>query len=287
MKYAWIEGNRDQYSVVRLCRLLSVSRSGYHQWRVRVPGERAQANAGLDAHVAAIHRASRGSYGRLRIVAALRQQGQRVGHERVRKSMQRQGLRPVYRRAYRVTTDSRHRKALAGNVLARRFDGWALKRAWVSDITYIATGESWLYLACVMDLASRRIVGWAMSERLHSELVCKALRMAYWRCKPAAGLILHSDRGCQYASDVYRKLIKSYGMIQSMSGKANCWDNAAMESFFKTLKVERIEQLRYATRAQARLDIVDWIEGFYNHKRLHSSINYRTPAAAETQLRAV
>jgi hypothetical protein len=135
MKYAWIESNRDQYSVVRLCRLLSVSRSGYNQWRVRVPSERAQANGGLDVHVAAIHRASRRSYGRMRIVAALRQQGQRVGHERVRRSMQRQGLRPVYRRAYRVTTDSRHTKALAGNVLARRFDGWALNCAWVSDIS--------------------------------------------------------------------------------------------------------------------------------------------------------
>jgi transposase InsO family protein len=143
-----------------------------------------------------------------------------------------------------------------------------------------------LYLAVVMDLTSRRIVGWSMSARLHAELVCQALQAAYWRRKPEHGLIIHSDRGSQYASDRYRKLIADFRMLQSMSRNANCWDNAPMESFFKTLKVERVYQLRYATRAQARLDIVDWIEGFYNHRRLHSSIGYQIPANMESQLMA-
>ena len=149
-------------------------------------------------------------------------------------------------------------------------------------MTYIATGEGWLYLACVMDLASRRIVGWSMSDRIKAELVCNALKSAYWRRKPPAGLIMHSDRGSQYASGSHRRLIKDYRMIQSMSRRANCWDNSAMESFFKTLKVERVHRVRYDTRTVARLDIVNWIEGFYNRRRMHSSIGYKTPVDVES-----
>ena len=286
MKYAWIDEHRDQFSVTRMCRLLAVSRSGYCQWRIRPPSEQSKANAALDAQVAAIHAASKRSYGRDRIVRGLRKHGLQVGHERVRKSLRRQGLRAVYKRPYRVTTDSNHAKPIAANVLDRRFEGWSVNRAWVADITYVATVEGWLYLAVVMDLASRRIVGWSMSDRIKADLVCEALRSAYWRRKPAAGLIMHTDRGSQYASDRYRRLIKDFRMIQSMSRRANCWDNAPMESFFKTLKVERIHQLRYETRAQARLDIVDWIEGFYNLERMHSSIDYQTPAAVESSLMA-
>jgi len=282
VKYAWIEGHRDEFSVTRMCRLLEVSRSGYCQFRARPPSERAKSNAALDARVAAIHAGSRRSYGRNRVVRSLRQEGVEVGHERVRKSLRRQGLRPVYKRPYRVTTDSNHRQPIAENILDRRFDGWQLNQAWVADITYVATEEGWLYLAAVMDLASRRIVGWSMSDRIKADLVCDALKSAYWRRKPAPGLIAHTDRGSQYASSRYRALIKDFRMTQSMSRRANCWDNAPMESFFKTLKVERIYQLRYGTRAQARLDIVDWIEGFYNLERMHSSIGYRTPASAES-----
>lgn len=282
MKYAWIEEQRDQFSVTRMCRQLGVSRTGYCQWRTRAPSERSMANAVLDAQVAAMHADSQRSYGRPRIVRGLRAQGVPVSHERVRNSLKRQDLRPVYKRPYRVTTDSAHDKPIAPNVLDRCFDGWRVNQAWVADITYIATDEGWLYLACVMDLASRRIVGWSMSERIKADLVCQALKSAYWRRKPSAGLIMHSDRGSQYASDTHRQLIKDYGMIQSMSRRANCWDNAAMESFFKTLKVERTHRLRYDTRALAKLDIVDWIEGFYNRERMHSSIDYKTPAAAES-----
>ena len=287
MKYAWIEEHRDRFSVTRMCRQFGVSRTGYCQWRTRAPSNRSMANAALDAQVAAIHAGSKRSYGRPRIVRGLRAQGVQVGHERVRHSLKRQGLRPVYKRPYRVTTDSAHHKPIAPNVLDRRFDGWRVNQAWVADITYIATGEGWLYLACVMDLASRRIVGWSMSDRIKAELVCQALKSAYWRRKPPARLIMHSDRGSQYASDSYRQLIKDYRMIQSMSRKANCWDNAAMESFFKTLKVEHVHQVRYETRAQARIDLVDWIEGFYNSQRMHSAIDYQVPNQLEKQLKVV
>jgi transposase InsO family protein len=286
VKYAWIEEHRDRFHVTRMCRQLEVSRTGYSQWRRRAPSDRATANAVLDAQVAAVHAGSKRSYGRPRIVRGLRAQGVQVGHERVRKSLKRQGLRPVYKRPYRVTTDSAHHKPIAPNILDRRFAGWRVNQAWVADITYVATGEGWLYLACVMDLASRRIVGWSMSERISADLVCQALKSAYWQRKPAAGLIMHSDRGSQYASTSYRQLIKAHRMSQSMSRRANCWDNAAMESFFKTLKVEHTHLLRYDTRALAKLDIVDWIEGFYNHKRMHSSIGYKTPVAVESSLMA-
>ena len=184
-------------------------------------------------------------------------------------------------RPYRVTTDSNHRKPVAENILDRRFDGWPITRAWVADITYVSTAQGWLYLAAVMDLASRRIVGWSMSERMKASLVCDALKSAYWRRKPAAGLLLHTDRGSQYASDSHRRLIKDYEMVQSMSR-----DNSAMESFFKTLKVELVHQQRYESRAQARTDIVTWIEGFYNRQRIHSSIGYETPIDAECGLMA-
>jgi putative transposase len=283
VKYAWIDAHRDQYSVSRLCRVLAVSRSGYCQWRTRAPSARALANAQLDLEVASIYRNSRGSYGRPRIVGQLRARGQRIGAERVRRSLHRQGLRPVYKRPYRITTDSAHSLPVAPNLLDRRFDGWQPDQAWVSDITFVATDEGWLFLAAILDLGSRRIVGWSMSDRMQADLVCQALRSAYWQRKPPPGLLLHSDRGSQYASRAYRSLAAAFAMQVSMSRRANAWDNAPMESFFKTLKVERIYQIRYKTRPQARLDIVDWIEGFYNRHRLHTSIGYLSPVDYETQ----
>jgi transposase InsO family protein len=174
---------------------------------------------------------------------------------------------------------------VAQNLLDRRFDGWSANRAWTTDISYLLTDEGWLYLAAILDLGTRRIVGWAMNGRMSAKLVCDALQMAYWRRRPAPGLLMHSDRGSQYASDDYRKLLKQFRMTQSMSRKGNCWDNAPMESFFKTLKVERTNRLQYTSRDQARLDIVNWIEGFYNEKRLHSAIDYRSPADFERSLK--
>ncbi len=286
MRYAWIEQHRDDYAVTRLCRHLEVSRTGYQQWRKRPPSARAMANAALNAQVAAIHARARQSYGRPRVVRVLRAHGVAVGHERVRQSLLRQALRPVYRKPYRVTTDSAHTKPIAGNVLNRRFDGWQINRAWLADLTYIPTDEGWLYLACILDLGSRRVVGWSMSARMKAQLVCDALTMAYWRRKPPAGLIMHSDRGIQYAAEEHRKLIAEYRMVQSMSRKGNCWDDAPMESFFKTLKVEWVDRIRYATRAQAGLDLIDWIEGFYNRQRVHSSIEYQSPSTFERHLLA-
>ena len=286
MKYAWIDAHRHAQTVAGLCRLLSVSRSGFLQWCERPASDRDQANQVLDAQVAVIHAEGKQGYGRIRITRRLRQGGIRIGAERVRRSLKRQGLRAVYARKYRVTTDSAHHLPVAANRLARRFTGWSPNQAWTADITYLPTGEGWLYLACVLDLGTRRIVGWAMSERITAKLVCDALQMAYWRRRPAAGLLLHSDRGSQYASDDYRQLIAQFRLTQSMSRKGNCWDNAPMESFFKTLKVERTHRLRYTSRAQARLDIVNWVEGFYNAKRLHSAIDYQSPADFERSLNA-
>lgn len=286
MRYAWIERHRDEYTIARMCQHLDVSRTGYLQWRKRAPSDRAIANAALDAQVAAIHAQARRSYGRPRIVRVLHANGVAVGHERVRQSLLRQALRPVYRKPYRVTTDSAHMKPVAANVLNRRFARWQINRAWLADLTYIRTDEGWLYLACILDLGSRRVVGWSLSERMKTQLVCDALTMAYWRRKPPAGLIMHSDRGVQYAADEHRKLIAQYRMVQSMSRKGNCWDNAPMESFFKTLKVEWVDRMRYTTRAQARLDVIDWIEGFYNAQRVHSSIEYQSPSSFEKHLHA-
>ena len=195
-------------------------------------------------------------------------------------------FRSVYRRPYRVTTDSNHGKPIAQNLLSRRFFGWPADRAWTADITYLATDEGWLYLAAILDLGTRRVVGWAMNARMSAQLVCDALQMAYWRRRPQPGLLMHSDRGSQFASDSYRKLIKQFRMTQSMSRKGNCWDNAPMESFFKTLKVEHTYRLRYTSREQARLDVVNWTEGFYNEKRMHSAIDYRSPADFERSLKA-
>ncbi len=240
VKYAWIDAHRDQFNVSRLCRVLAVSRSGYCQWRTRPPSPQAQANAVLDAEVAAIHRASRGSYGRARIVRQLRAQGLSVGAERVRRSLQRQRLRPVYKRPYRVTTDSAHNLPVAPNLLDRRFGGWQPNQAWVSDIAFVVTDEGWLFLAAILDLSSRRIVGWSMSERMRADLVCQALRSAYWQRKPPPGLILHSDRGSQYASRAHRTL-------------------AAISPFFVTvLKIHTLRPYQGCQRYRTSLESVMW-----------------------------
>ena len=285
MRYAWIERHRDDYAATRMCRLLLVSRTGYLQWRHRSPSTRAQANARLDAQVAAMHAASKGSYGRPRIVCALREQGLRVGHDRVRRSLQRQALRPVYRRPYRVTTDSSHVRPLAANVLQRRFDGWDINRAWVSDITYLSTNEGWLYLAMVMDLASRYLIGWSMRAAAHRSRVSSAANGLL--AAQAGGWTDHAFRPRLSIRErslpaVDRRLPDA--AIDEPQGQL--LGQRTIESFFKTLKVERIYQMRYETRAHARLDVVNWIEGFYNHRRLHSSVGYRTPAHVDSSLMA-
>lgn len=280
MKYAWIEAQAGWQPIARLCKLLGVSRSGFLQWRKREPSNRELANRSLDAQVAVIHAEGRQGYGRIRVTHRLRQCGMRVGAERVRKSLRRQHLRSVYRKRYRITTDSKHCKPVAQNLLDRRFDGWSVNRAWTSDITYLLTDEGWLYLAVIVDLGTRRIVGWAMSERMSAKLVCDALQMAYWRRRPVAGLLMHSDRGSQYASDDYRKLLKQFHMIQSMSRKGNCWDNACSETLFGSLKVEWLHGQRFATIREARDAVLEWLR-WYNRTRMHSTLQYSSPAEYE------
>jgi putative transposase len=267
-----------------MCGVLAVSRSGYYGWRTRLPSNRAQSNLMLDAKVAAIHGKHHARYGRPRIVRELKNQGLCVGAERVRCSLNRQGLRAIYRRPYRNTTESNHDKPVAANLLDRQFAPGVPNQAWVCDITYICTAKGWLYLACVLDLGSRRIVGWSMSARMKAQLVCDALAMAYLTRAPKAGLIVHSDQGVQYASAQYRALLEKYCMLQSMSRRANCWDNAAMESAFKSLKVECVYRTRYETHDQARAEVFEWIEAYYNRVRLHSSLNYLSPEQFERHL---
>lgn len=285
MKYAWIEGQSDHYPVSRICRVLGVSRTGYLQWRRRGPSLRQRCNDELGAQLRVIHAEHDRSYGRPRLWRALAEQGQRVSQERVRRLMLINGIRSVYKRPYRITTKSDHDRPVAPNLLDRQFGVREPNRCWTADVSYVPTVEGWLYLATVLDLGSRRIVGWSMAARMPAKLVCDALRMAYWRRRPGPGLIAHSDRGVQYASGAYRHLLAKYQMQQSMSRKGNVWDNAPMESFFKTLKVERVHRQRYQTRDEARLDIVSWIEGFYNRRRMHSALDYRSPVQYEQSLR--
>ena len=286
MKYAWIKQNKQKYQVTRMCALLTVSRSGFVQWLNRGQSKRQIANESLDAKVYALHSIQRRGAGRPRLVKALHSAGFTVGHERVRQSLLRQGLRTVYKRAYKVTTDSDHALTIAKNHLDRQFNEWPLNRAWVGDITYISTAEGWLYLAVVIDLCSRKVVGWSMSSRINAQLTIDALMSAFGQRNPPPGLIMHTDRGSQYASEGYRQALKKYGMKASMSRKGNCWDNAVAESFFKTLKVEQIYQTHYRTRDHARLDIVNWIEGFYNESRMHSANDNKTPNQLERELMA-
>ena len=264
MKYAWIEAHRDEFSVTRMCARLEVSRSGYNQWRGREPSDRARSNEQLDTAVVKLHAASKSSYGRPRILQSLRTQGHQIGHERVRRSLLRQGLRPLYRRPYRVTTDSNHRKPIADNVLDRRFDGWAPNCAWVGDITYIATDQGWLFLAVVTDLFSHQVVGWSLREDMTREIVIDALRMASFKRHSGkeAGLTFHSDGGSQYASCDFKNVLHEYDITSSMSRKENCWAtvrsvNACSETLFGSLKVERQHGKRFKTQREAKDETID------------------------------
>ena len=274
-----------QYTVSDLCRALGVCRSGYYAWLRRRPSRRQQANAQIVQQLRSLHAQSRGSYGRPRLTAALRQQGQRCSQARVGRLMRQQGLRGAMRRRFRVaTTDSRHDLPIAPNRLAASAAPSGPNQVWVTDITYIATTEGWLYLAAVMDLYSRRIVGWAMADNLQTPLVTAALLQALGFRQPPPGLLHHSDRGCQYASAEYRHLLAAHQIEASMSRSGNCYDNAAMESFWGRLKTEWLAGQAPATRAETQTAIFEWIEVFYNRQRLHSSLGYQSPVDFETQL---
>lgn len=290
MKYQFIERehrSRDhaRWPVAVQCRVLEVHRSGYYAWhhqRTQQLGKRAQENQALTEAIREIHRRSQERYGAPRMTAALHQQGFRCSRGRVARLMNANRIKAKRRRAYRITTQSNH--ALASpHLLDRIFSASEPDRRWTSDITYVATREGWLFVATVMDLYSRKIVGLAMRADLSKELVLEALMQAIEHRRPAPGLLLHSDRGSQYCSWSYRELLHQHGIIQSMSRKGNCWDNAPMESFFKTLKVEEVYEHNYRTRAEAQQSIFHYIEIFYNRQRLHSTIDYTTPDAFEAQ----
>jgi transposase InsO family protein len=243
-----------------------------------------QADRRLAVEIAAIHAESRRCYGSPRVHAELRARGHRTSRKRVGRLMRARGLAARRRRPFRVTTDSTHTRPVAPNLLARRFTPGTPQRGWVTDITFIATGEGWLYLAVILDLFSRRVLGWALSERLTSPLPLEALRMALARRRPSPGLLHHSDRGTQYVSTAYQGLLARHGIVISMSRRGNCWDNAVAESFFATLKVELVHGATWATREQARRAIAEYIELFYNPQRRHSSLGYRSPMTFERQV---
>lgn len=286
MRYAFVDAHRARFAVSAMCEVLEVSRSGYHAWRGRGPSARERQNTRLLTQIRAIHAASEGNYGSPRVHRDLREQGTVVSLNRVRRLMKHNGIAARHKKKFRATTDSRHNLPVAPNLLAQRFVAEGPDEVWLADVSYIWTDEGWLYLACVLDLCSRLIVGWAMSERNDRKLVMSALGMAYFRRRPAHGLIHHSDRGSVYCSRDYQRLLQQYGMRCSMSRKANCYDNAPMESWFKSLKVERVNQRRYRTRAQARSDVFSYIETFYNTRRLHSSLDYVSPHEFERRFAA-
>lgn len=282
MKYQCIaQLQRKAEGVASLCRLLEVSRSGYYAARRRL--RQSASVCPITTHLHAAFAASGRSYGSRRLRASLHKQGVVVGRHRIRKLMRMNNIRPEWKRKFIHTTDSRHALPIAENVLSRQFEPAVANLAWVADITYIRTRSGWLYLAAVMDLYSRKIVGWAIAPSMPAELVCSALQVAITQRNPSPGLIVHSDRGSQYASEQHRALLARYGLRASMSGKGNCWDNAVMERFFLNLKMERIWQRDYANHAEAIRDITDYIVGFYNSVRLHSTLGYLPPNAYEVK----
>jgi putative transposase len=283
MKYVAIKNNENTFKVKMMCRVLAVSKSGYYGWRNRPASLRAQKNNLLDAEIKKQFEREKGRAGAPRITKQLKKNGISCGHNRVAKRMRTLGLRAKAAKKFKATTNSKHSLPIAPNLLNQDFNAGHPNQKWVSDITYIWTEEGWLYLAVIVDLYSRMVVGWSMSERMTSTLVCDALRMALFRRGMPRGVILHSDRGSQYCSHEYQKIIKEHGLICSMSKKGDCYDNAAMESWNHSLKVEAIHGERFLTRDSVKNHVFEYIEVYYNRYRLHSKIGYLSPAEFEEQ----
>lgn len=281
MKFEFIEAEKAQFPVAFMCRHLGVSRAGFYAWRERPPSARELDDERLLAEIRTIHTESKGRYGSPRVRRELAAKGIDASKHRVARLMQENGLRGRRGRRFRHTTDSNHALPVAPNTLAQDFTADAPNRVWVTDITYISTREGWLYLAAILDLYSRRVVGWSMSERITRQLALDALAMALRTRVPGRGLLHHSDRGSQYASGDYQTALAAAGITCSMSRKGNCYDNAVAESFFATLKTELVHDEDWATRAEARSAIFEYLEVFYNRRRLHSSIGYVSPEAFE------
>jgi len=281
MIFRFVSNHQSEFPIFLMCRVLEVSRSGYYAWLKHPESKRYQDDKALSQDIYAIHQESFGTYGSPRVYRELKRRGKHLGENRIARLMRKDGLRAKTKRKFKVTTDSRHHFPVAPNLLNQEFTPDEPNQVWASDITYIWTAEGWLYLAVVMDLFSRAIIGWSMSERMTQELVIDAFVMAIKQRNPPSGLLHHSDRGSQYASTDYQDILAKYGAICSMSRKGNCWDNAPVESFFGTLKREHVFHNRYVHRAQARQIIFVYIEQFYNRKRIHSALGYRTPCEME------
>jgi transposase InsO family protein len=282
VKFRFVHEHRETFRVGVMCEVLKVSRSGYYAWRERPHSEREQANRQLLRAIERVHAESRGAYGSPRVHQALRRGGVSCGRHRVARLMREEGLRGKAKQRFRSIATKRSEMPSAPNLLARSFSAPAPDRAWVADITIVRTGEGWLHLAVVLDLFSRKVVGWATSERVQQAIALEALAMAIRRRRPEPGLVHHSDRGGQYAAAAYQALLDRHGLVSSMSRPGNCLDNAVAESFFHTLKTELVYHEHYRTREAARLAIFEWIEGFYNRTRLHSTLGYRSPEEYES-----
>lgn len=281
MKFSFMEAEKANFPIEFMSQQFGVSRSGYYAWRGRAPSKRTVENAELGCRIAAIYHQSKRRYGSPRVQRELQATGRCASRKRIAHIMQAQGLFACRRKRFRRTTDSNHSFPIAENLLDRNFKTAAPNQAWVTDITYIWTREGWLYLAAILDLYSRAVVGWAMSQHIDTELCLNALNMAIKARAPGAGLVHHSDRGSQYASHAYRQALEQHGIIASMSRRGDCWDNAVAESFWGTLKNELADEMDFATRADARRVIFEYIESFYNLRRRHSSIAYRSPREHE------
>jgi putative transposase len=281
MKYEFIAAHRDEFAISRMCRVLAVSRSGYYAWCDRPTSAREMANQALLAKIKRWFDQRQGRYGSLRSHRALRREGERCSHKRVARLMRPHGLRARRQRSYRRTTQSNHTLPVAANILNQDFSTTTPNQKWCGDISYVATAEGWLYLAVIIDLYARVVVGWAMEPSLNRTLVLGALQMAIQRRRPAAGLLHHSDRGSQYASHDYQLLLDAHQLQVSMSRTGNCFDNAMMESFFATLKVECVADQVFASRAEAKTILFEYMELYYNRQRLHSSLGYLTPVEFE------
>lgn len=273
-----MKAHRDEFSIARMCAVLGVSVSGYYDWCERPVSQREQANAALVAEIRQVHAESLETYGSPRMHKELCERGWPCSRNRIERLMRQYGIRGKCKRRRKVvTTDSQHKFPVAPNLLNQEFQAEAPNRKWLTDITYVSTAEGWLYLACVLDLFSRKIVGWAMDDTMTTSLVTDALDMALQQRQPGLGLLHHSDRGSQYASLAYQERLADHYIQVSMSRTGNCYDNAVMESFWATLKTERIHDQTYRTRAEARTDIFLFIEGFYNRRRRHSALGYLSP----------
>lgn len=281
MKYAWIKDQRDQFPVAVMCQVLDVSRSGFYAWLEREPSPTQRRREKIAQAAAAAHRQSHGVYGYRKVHDDLQERKIHCCRETVRKVMNENGLRSRTKRKFVVTTDSAHGQPVAQNLLDRDFQATGPNQKWTADITYIDTGAGWLYLAVVMDLFSRRIVGWSMSASLGAQLVIDAMQMALAQRRPSAGLMHHSDRGSQYASCDFRQLLDDHEIVCSMSRRGNCYDNAPTESFFGKLKAEWVHGQHYHTHAEAKQHIFQYIELFYNRQRKHAALGYVSPVVFE------